>query len=177
MTLHVSRTANSLLMSPHFIISMVDEIHLKIHKFRISRSHIVLPARTQEHYVAHKWKWTAPADCIIFFDRCSLDYWSFSMTGNIWGGQQSPAHSSGAISHLNSMLWQDVDTREMRWTPWRGRPYTSSPCQYPCSRPAVKTITLCLDKCRDAAVCRDVLCWEHFKCISLSPCIIYWSKV
>lgn len=76
---------------------MVDEIRLKIHKFHLFRHRILRPCSS------HTGAIMLPTNgngqlllTIIFFDRWSLDYWSFSMTGNIWGGQQSLARSWGS---------------------------------------------------------------------------------
>lgn len=112
------------------------------------------------HYVANKWKWTAPADCIIFFDRCSLDYWSFSMTGNIWGGQQSAAPSCGSHfpSEFNAVTGcryrqNEIDTLK------RLSLYVTA-MSINTHVPAVKMFTLCSFKCRhSAALCRAASSW------------------
>lgn len=95
MTLHVSRTADSPLMSSRFIISMVDEIHLKIHKFRITRSHIVLPARTPGALCCpqmemdsscwlHYFFWQMLFRLLKFFDDREHMGWS-AITGSFFG--------------------------------------------------------------------------------------------
>lgn len=85
------------------------------------------------------------------FDRCSLDYWSFSMTGNIWGGQQSPARSCGSYfpSEFNALTGcryrqNEIDTLK------RLSLYVIA-MSINNHVPAVKRSTLCSYKWRDSA--------------------------
>lgn len=57
----------------------------------------------------------------LFFDRCSLDYWSF-LWQETYGVVSNHYLILGPISHLNSILWQNVDTCKMRWMLRAGLP-------------------------------------------------------
>lgn len=55
----------------------------------------------------------------LFFDSCSLDYWSF-LWQETYGVVSNHYLSLGPISLLNSILRQEVDTSKMRWMFWQG---------------------------------------------------------
>lgn len=174
MTPHVS----SLLTSSHLIISMVDEIHLKIHKFRITGSHIVLPARTPGALCCpqmetdgscwlHYFFWQMLFRLLKFFDDREHMGWS-AITGSFFG--------SDFPSEFNALTG-------CRYTgKWDGRPEEAVLTRHRRVNTRVAVPRLKQSPCvwtntgmlRCVVMCRAV---EHFKCISLSLCVIYRSKV
>lgn len=147
------------------IISMVSEMSLKIHEFHLLRHGILRPNswHTGAIMLPTNENGRLLLTALFFFDRCSLDYWSFSMTGNICGGQQSPAHSCGSYfpSEFNAVTGCRYRQSEKDTLKRLSLYVTAMSINNHVL--AVKTFTLCSYKWRNSAMRCVALHWLEVK--------------